>query len=199
MKSLIGICGFQGSGKDTFAQYLIDNYGFKKLSFASTVKDVASIIFGWDREMLEGYTKEARVQREKVDSWWAKKLDIPNFTPRFALQFIGTDLFRKHFNSEIWVSCIEKQLEKYDKIIITDCRFENEINMIKNNGGIIIKLFRNNISDLYYEIQNGFEPLDLHPSEWKWINSKEDYLIVNDSSINELNKKIDILYKKLII
>jgi hypothetical protein len=199
MKSLIGICGFQGSGKDTFAQYLIDNYGFKKLSFASTVKDVASIIFGWDREMLEGYTKEARVQREMIDSWWAKKLDIPNFTPRFALQFIGTDLFRKHFNSEIWVSCIEKQLEKYDKIIITDCRFENEINMIKNNGGIIIKLFRNNISQLYYEIQNGFEPLDLHPSEWKWINSKEDYLIVNDSSINELNKKIDILYKKLII
>jgi len=199
MKSLIGICGFQGSGKDTFAQYLIDNYGFKKLSFASTVKDVASIIFGWDREMLEGYTKEARVQREMIDSWWAKKLDIPNFTPRFALQFIGTDLFRKHFNSEIWVSCIEKQLEKYDKIIITDCRFENEINMIKNNGGIIIKLFRNNISHLYYEIQNGFEPLDLHPSEWKWINSKEDYLIVNDSSINELNKKIDILYKKLII
>ena len=45
MKSLIGICGFQGSGKDTFAQYLIDNYGFKILSFASTVKDVASIIF----------------------------------------------------------------------------------------------------------------------------------------------------------
>jgi hypothetical protein len=54
--SIIAICGFQGAGKDTLADILVNNYGFIRVSFAGAVKDVASAIFGWDREMLEGRT-----------------------------------------------------------------------------------------------------------------------------------------------
>ena len=103
---IIAICGFQGSGKDTLANILTKNYGYKKLSFGGTVKDVASIIFNWDRKMLEGDTKESREWREKVDVWWSNKLGINNLTPRYILQYVGTDLFRNHFHKDIWINCI---------------------------------------------------------------------------------------------
>ena len=70
---IIGIAGFQGSGKDTIADYLQNIYGFKRDSFASTLKDAVSSVFGWDRELLEGRTKESRAWREQVDAWWSER------------------------------------------------------------------------------------------------------------------------------
>jgi dephospho-CoA kinase len=64
---VIGICGFQGSGKDTFSDFLVKNYDFKKITFAGATKDVLNNLFGWDRTMLEGDTIESRVFRETVD------------------------------------------------------------------------------------------------------------------------------------
>jgi hypothetical protein len=100
---IIAICGLQGSGKDTIGSYLINKYDFTKLSFAGILKDIVAILFGWDREMLEGATKESRDWREGVDSWWSEKLQIPNLSPRYVLQYFGTDLFRNHFHPDIWV------------------------------------------------------------------------------------------------
>ena len=54
MPSIISISGERGSGKDTIASILVDEYGFQKLAFADSVKDSLSVIFGWDRIMLEG-------------------------------------------------------------------------------------------------------------------------------------------------
>ena len=68
---IIGIAGFQGSGKDTIADYLQNIYGFKRDSFASTLKDAVAAVFGWNRELLEGRTTESRQWRETVDPWWA--------------------------------------------------------------------------------------------------------------------------------
>lgn len=107
---IIGICGFQGAGKDTMANILIEKYGFIKFSYASMLKDVISILFGWSRELLEGDTSESRIWRETVDIWWSTKLDIPQLTPRMIMQKIGTDLFRKHFNENIWIYIVEKKI-----------------------------------------------------------------------------------------
>ncbi len=68
---LIGVVGFMGSGKDTVADMLIDR-GFIKDSFARTLKDAASVLFGWDRQMLDGTTVESRQWRERPDTFWAK-------------------------------------------------------------------------------------------------------------------------------
>ena len=84
---IIGICGFQSSGKDTIADLLISQYGFKKISFGGALKDVVSIIFGWPRDKLEGLTEEDREWREKVDYWWATTLKMPQLTPRYVLQY----------------------------------------------------------------------------------------------------------------
>jgi len=142
---IIGICGFQSSGKDTVGEFLVNNHGFKKLSFASVLKDVVSIMFGWSRTKLEGITQEDREWRETVDIWWSQNLKIPQLTPRFVLQYFGTELFRTHWNPDIWIIIIENQLTKLENenIVITDCRFENEINLILKYKGKIIHVFRN--------------------------------------------------------
>ena len=80
MKKVVGICGLIGHGKDTASGFLIEE-GFQRVSFAGILKDACANIFGWDRILLEGNTTESRAFREQVDEWWAKRLDIPNFTP----------------------------------------------------------------------------------------------------------------------
>src|SRR5258708_6546586 len=98
---LIALVGFKGSGKDTAGRFLVENYGFRNFSFAESLKDALASIFCWDRALIEGDTGESRAWRETVDSWWSEKLGIPNFTPRLAMQLVGTDVFRKHFNPDL--------------------------------------------------------------------------------------------------
>ena len=48
---LVLLNGLAGSGKDTVANYLIEKYGFVKVSFGAVLKDVLSVAFGWPREL----------------------------------------------------------------------------------------------------------------------------------------------------
>ena len=199
---IIGICGFQSSGKDSIANFLIDYYGFQKLSFAGALKDIVSILFGWSRTKLEGLTPEDREWRNIVDKWWSETLGMPQLTPRFVLQHFGTDLFRKHFHQDIWIKIVENKLNQLTKIniniVITDCRFENEINLITKYGGKIIKVYRN-IPHWFHDYQRGIsvEQADfLHVSEINWIRSPCDYEITNDETLDELYEKIKYIIEK---
>jgi hypothetical protein len=185
---IIGICGLQNSGKDTLGNILVEKYGFKKLSFASILKDIVSILFGWSRDMIEGSTKESRKWREQVDEWWATKLEIPNLTPRYILQYFGTDLFRNHFHSDIWVIAIERQLKLYPNIVITDCRFPNEILMLKKYNAILIKIIRGELPEWFklYESNQIEKPENIHPSEYLWIKQIFNYTIDNNGTIQDL-------------
>jgi len=129
---IIGICGFIGSGKDTIADFLVSHHGYRRESFASTLKDAVASVFGWDRIMLEGTTKASRVWREQEDEWWSERLGI-KVTPRLVLQLWGTDVCRKAYHDDIWIASLENKLRKIeDDIVISDCRFPNEIQAIKN-------------------------------------------------------------------
>ncbi len=192
MSSVIGICGFQGSGKDTIGDILVSKYGYTRLSFASILKDIVAILFDWDRNMLEGNTPEYRAQREIVDEWWSKQLNMPNLTPRWVLQQMGTDVMRTHFHNDIWIIALKRKMLKYDKVVITDCRFENEISMLKSMDATIIHVIRGNLPTWFDNVQQGENPpIDLHPSEWKWIPFiKSCKVIHNDGTIDDLNDKV---------
>lgn len=194
---IFGVCGFQSAGKDSVAEILVKNFGFTKLSFASALKDVLSIIFSWPRDKLEGLTQEDRIWRETVDVWWAKELNMPQLSPRFAMTHFGTEIFRNHFHQDIWLKIVEKQLGNHDKIVVTDCRFVNEIELVKKYGGKIIHVHKNlphwftdykNESLLDEKIKNIVS--NIHISELSWIKCKFDYEIENNSTLVELQEKL---------
>ena len=106
---IIGLCGLIGSGKNTAADYLMEKHDFISVSFAETLKDAAACIFGWDREMLEGATSEAREAREVKDEWWSERLGY-EVSPRSMLQFMGTEVMRDHLHSDIWSLATEKRI-----------------------------------------------------------------------------------------
>jgi hypothetical protein len=201
---IIGVCGFIGSGKDTVADYLQNFYEFRRESFASTLKDAVSSVFGWDRTMLEGRTKEAREWREQVDTWWAERLDMPTLTPRWVLQYWGTEVCRRGFHDDIWIASLENKLRNSkDHVVISDCRFPNEIEAIRKAGGIIVWVQRGDLPDWYDDAVlasqgnnlglNSMKMSKIHASEWAWLASRFDAIIDNNGSIDDLYKQVEQL------
>jgi hypothetical protein len=201
---IIGVCGFIGSGKDTIADYLVNIHEFRRESFANTLKDAVSSVFGWDRILLEGRTKEARQWREEIDHWWAERLDMPTLTPRWVLQYWGTEVCRKGFHDDIWIASLENKLRNSrDHVVISDCRFPNEIQSIRNAGGKIVWVKRGQLPEWYetaFSANQGhnwalqkLKIKKIHASETAWIGTQFDFEIDNNSTIDDLYQQIQKL------
>lgn len=195
---IIGICGLIGSGKDTIADYLQNIHQFRRESFAHALKDAVAQVFGWDRELLEGRTKESRAWREQVDPWWASRLNMPHLTPRHVLQVWGTEVARRSFHDDIWIAALENKLRKTtDDVVISDCRFPNEIKSIRRAGGIVIRVVRGPEPEWFSIAEtvnrgpvrntdwalskNRLEKYHVHASETAWIGTKFDAVIDNNA------------------
>jgi len=201
---IIGICGFIGSGKDTVADYLVNFHEFRRESFANTLKDAVSAVFGWDRTMLEGRTKEAREWREQVDPWWAERLAMPTLTPRWVLQYWGTEVCRKAFHDDIWIASLENKLRtSKDNVVISDCRFPNEIQSIRDAGGKIVWVQRGDLPDWYdvaikanqghnYAVQE-LKMRKIHASETAWVGTEFDSVVDNNGSISDLYNQAKLI------
>jgi len=204
---IIGVCGFIGSGKDTIADYLVNLHHFRRESFANTLKDAVAQVFGWDRTMLEGRTKQAREWREQVDPWWAQRLGIPHLTPRFILQQWGTEVCRKNFHDDIWIASLENKLRNSrDDVVISDCRFPNEIQAIKQAGGIVVRVVRGPEPEWYDAAvscnrgPNGnstwalsgrrLEQLGVHASETAWVGTKFNAVLDNNGTLDDLYQQV---------
>lgn len=199
-KQIFGLVGFIGSGKDTVAKILETEYHFTRISFAGSLKDTLANIFGWRRELLEGTTEYSRIWRERVDSWWAQRLGIPEFTPRFAMQHFGTNVCRDHFHNDIWVASLERKLlNASDNIVVSDCRFTNEISSLRNAGGKIIWVQRGPMPVWYDQaLQIMLHEVDLeqrnrkllalgvHVSELDWLTNTFDYVLYNNGNLEQL-------------
>jgi len=201
---IIGICGFIGSGKDTVADYLVNFHEFRRESFANTLKDACAAVFGWDRTLLEGRTKEAREWREQVDPWWAERLDMPTLTPRWVLQYWGTEVCRKGFHDDIWIASLENKIRNSkDHVVISDCRFPNEIQSIRNAGGKIIWVQRGALPDWYETAVeankgsniaiNDLKMRKIHASETAWVGTDFDSIIDNNGSLDDLYTQVRTL------
>ena len=206
---IVGISGFINSGKDTIADYLVNIHEFRRDSFAGTLKDAVAAVFGWDREMLEGRSKQAREWRDQIDAWWANKLDMPNLTPRLVLQLWGTEVCRRGFHDNIWITSLENKLRNTkDSVVISDCRFPNEILSIRNAGGMVVRVVRGSEPDWYndaviantdlghaewQQAKNNMAQRNIHVSETAWVGSKFDYVIKNNGSLDQLYAQVNDL------
>lgn len=166
---LIGIVGKKGVGKDTMADYLCQKYGYQKRAFADPLKKICQILFELEVEQLHD-----PLLKETIDDRW-------NLSPRQMFQRIGTDLFRNHYDRNIWLEHFTqwyyKHREKYP-IVCNDVRFQNECDLIHQLGGIVVKIEK-----------SSEHSIDLHESESVDI-SPIDFEIKNEGTIPEFYEKI---------
>lgn len=213
MTLVVGVLGFKGSGKDTVGDYLCREHGFVRDSFANPLKDAVAATFGWERQMLEGATKESREWRELPDLWWEEKLNwrkhpgfvlSERFTPRIALQYFGTEVFRDGFHNDIWILSLLNRLRGKDRVVITDCRFPNELSVISQMNGLAMRVRRGPEPDWInrahganagnrWEAQ-ALHDLGVHVSEYAWL-SLDVPIIENDGTILDLESKVECLLK----
>ena len=201
-QTVIGISGLIGSGKDTAAQVLVDELGFERMSFAMVLKDVTAVLFDWDRDMLEGTTPESRAEREIADPWWTEKMGR-EWSPRIALQVLGTDVMRNNLHENIWVNTVENRLRKAGDVVFTDVRFPNEIEFINKVGKHWVVdrgkypawydqavIYNRSDSEQREKLElagRGPEDWGAHASEYSWVGCFPDAYIANTKTIEDLH------------
>jgi hypothetical protein len=187
-KMIIGIIGNKNAGKDTIGQYLCEKFGYTRYAFGDPVKQVCKTIFSLSDEQLND-----RKLKETIDPRW-------DISPRHMFQRIGTEfaqfeLFKlfpeikqKLKYRELWVDVFEKWYQKSENkvnpVVITDVRFKHEVQKIKDLGGIILKVNRNNNAN------------DCHISELELNRIPKnliDYIIDNNYTIDDLYSQIDTI------
>lgn len=159
MTKIIAFAGKKQSGKTTCSDYVCNHYSTlhnynksaKVLNFADSLKqDICMNILGLSHKQCYGDDSD---KNTITNIKWDNKY----LTAREAMQFIGTDLFRK-MNPNVWADATINKISKLkiDLAIIADCRFPNEVEAVKNAGGIVIKLTRN----IYNETHSSETALD---------------------------------------
>ena len=180
---LIGINGFKGVGKDTAGAYLVEKYGFERLSFAAKLKESASALFGfsgpeiWDE--LKNEDGSIVFFSEHGNAFHA--IGFREFLQRY-----GTEAHRDIFGQDFWVDYALKGIDPNKDYVFTDARFENELRRIRLLGGYNIKIERFNTT-----------PTDDHPSEVEAPYGLIDVIVPNNGSYYDLYNSLDDAIKFL--
>jgi len=170
---LIGIYGYARSGKDTIGEHVVVNYDHKRYAFADPLKKACCEMFG----ITMNHFNNPEL-KEKVIPFWG-------FSPRRMAQLLGTEGGRNLFRDDIWIKRAELELLKCDEeghhtgMIITDMRFENELNWVKARGGCLIKVTRPGVKGA----------VTSHASEQYFEDELFDHVITNDGTLDDLYLK----------
>jgi len=180
---LIAIRGKAGAGKDTVADYLVEKYGYQKMSFAHPLKRIVAILTGWRYDFVNGATPEYRRLRETLIH------PVYKMTCRQLLQFVGTELFRDQLHPEVWVQCLRQDIEALFNedpealVIVTDCRFPNEAEMLLKLGGRMLHIQRPMAASCL------LGETSQHSSE-KDFNTSNEQIIHNNGTLDQLYETV---------
>lgn len=178
MSRLIGLVGRRGVGKDTVGDYLVSRHGFRKQAFARPIKEACALLFQVDPLVFEDRTlKETPLKY--------------NLSPRQMAQLVGTDFFRNQVSPTFWLDYFEDWLASHrdEAVVVTDVRFQNEVDLIRKLGGEVWFIARNT--------GDRNEVADLHISE-SGIDSLSNITrtVPNDGTLEELHASVERLLEE---
>lgn len=163
---IVGVSGKAQAGKDTVGNILVAKYGFTRVASADALKRIARNIFGWDA------VKDDKGRR---------------FLQDLAMAVRG-------YNQDYWINLTLQDIKRHTALngkeapnfVVTDVRFLNEVEYLKNNGALLIRVNR-----------PGIKLLD-HVSETELDNYEGfNFVIENSKTISELEQDIDFIYSRL--
>ena len=178
--TIIGLNGYAGSGKDAVAAYLVEHHDFARVAFADPIKKIL-----YDMNpfiILDGedvYTLQELVDRDG----WDETKSIPEV--RDLLQRLGVAA-REHIYEDVWIDVAFEKIKDASRCVVTDCRFINEVDMISDLNGGIVRVMR-----------PGVVAFNAHVSEKNLDEYQEDASIWNDSSHDDLGTKIEEMLLQL--
>ena len=167
MRRLIGFAGYQGSGKDSCANILVEHHDFVKFAFADAVKASCKSLFDLSDDQLWGDSKNT------IDGRYGQ-------SPRQLMQKLGTDFVRQMVRQSFWIDKFADWYETMEKdVVVSDVRFQDEVDVIRRLGGKV------------YLVQRPANPKqDFHCSEKSELLDVDDF-IANDGSLMDLSMKIE--------
>jgi len=176
MSRLIAICGYKRSGKDTIADFLAANYGYRTIKIAEGLKNMVKNIFDFTDDQLENESKDL------VDHRWG-------IAPRRAMQFFGTEIMQHEVQKllpgigrSFWMRKIKTTLSSaspQDKFVISDMRFLHEYEDLKEFQPFIIKVTNPSV-----------KCIDAHCSETEFKDIPCHIEIINDGTLEALYEKV---------
>ena len=194
MSLIIAFAGRKQSGKTTSCEFVDGmfneyytrhtyekKYITKTYNFADPLKKLCIDILGLTYDQCYGPDE---CKNERVNCYINHCPD-GQMTARQVMQYVGTDVFRK-MQRNVWSDATLRLIEKESPslALIADCRFPNEVDVVKNNGGIVIKLNR----DLYASEHASEKSLD----EDMYDQSNFD-LVIDNTKIS-VEEKNNIIY-----
>lgn len=194
------LAGKKGSGKDSFADRLVQQHAFARVAFADYLKDLSTDLLDKmgcqsNRMFFDDRTKKEEFIQDREGDLFKFKTNRKerHLTYRNFLQIVGTECFRDNLHEDIWVLPVQKFIidamsQHVRGVVITDVRFPNEIEQIKN----FCKRLGNkvNIVDILI-IRPSIDKSDEHSSENSLTGHEFTLAVNNDKGLKELYAKAD--------
>ena len=183
MVEILGLGVTAQVGKDTAAEYIEENYpGAHRVAFADKLKQISIMLFGLSQEQCYGPVEI----KEKIDPRYG-------LTPREILQALGQKM--REIYPDIWVDTVfyttipELKEQGFDKFIVSDVRYPNEADKVRDREGEVVKIERE---------AGGVSVGAKHTSETAMLNYTDYFTIVdNNGTLEEFYARIDTLAEEL--
>ena len=176
MQKIIGITGLKRSGKDTIAEYLQEHYNYKVFRFADPIKDMITNLLTYmdftPNEILKYTEREKEIPIPGLKSSW-----------RQLAQGIGTSWGREMIDRNVWINILDNASKNYDKVVVSDVRFNNEAAWIKNK----------NSNNIIIKVERDLCELDDHTSESGINEQFIDQIIYNNDKLDSLYYCINLI------
>lgn len=176
---LIGISGYARSGKSTTAQAVheIGDYDLREFKEA-----LQKVLLAQDPLIPAKSTPELSFPLSQIVSalgWDGAKDHYPEV--RRLMIDLGTKGCREYLGENVWVDAAFRTIGDDDAVVFTDCRFPNEAQRIKDNGGIVVRVDRPGVGPIDLDVDTAMDG-------WTF-----DWTITNDGSVADLRRQVQYM------